>query len=125
MTVATMQGLTPDLFGFVLCARCGTWRRPDGVVDGRCAEVGWCSAEVARKGSGSPASAEASTGRTGSIPEGSNHCCGRMAAECEAAPGPTCGGSFFKPHAGSPTGLDANGDAVSPSNATGEATNEC
>ena len=106
MTVATMQGLTPDLYGYRQCSRCGTWRAPGttnevlrmsrdhatGVVTretngpDECTDVAWCSAEVARKRAGGSASA---------IP----------------APSEGLDRSRYMAHAGSPTGLDENGDA--------------
>ena len=45
----------PARHGYTRCTRCGTWRRDVmrvGVGGPECVEVGWCSAEVARKGFG-------------------------------------------------------------------------
>lgn len=52
MTTPTAAGLTPDLFGYVRCARCKTWRPialtlplgPDGIEGRACSDsVAWCS----------------------------------------------------------------------------------
>ena len=61
MTTATAAGLTPDLFGYVQCVRCGTWRRPehteqvhrnavreDGSPMWQCVDAAWCSAQPGR-----------------------------------------------------------------------------
>ena len=80
----------PARHGFTRCVRCETWRRDVmrmGVGGPECADVAWCSAEVARKGAGGPASA---------IPAPSE--------------GPSVGAGLEVAQAG--TGLDANGDAL-------------
>lgn len=54
MTTPTMQGLTPDLYGYRKCSRCGTWRLDADLTAGlgeeHCESLAWCSAEVTRKG---------------------------------------------------------------------------
>ena len=48
MTTATAAGLTPDLFGYIQCIRCGTWRRPEGIEAMHCIELDWCSKAAGR-----------------------------------------------------------------------------
>jgi hypothetical protein len=59
MTTPTAEGLTPDLYGYSRCARCGTWRPAHGLTEHRdpagelvtrCADVAWCGRQVGFKG---------------------------------------------------------------------------
>lgn len=54
MTTPTAEGLTPDLFGYVKCVRCGCWRpisetRLDqwGISAATvCVDVAWCGRQA-------------------------------------------------------------------------------
>jgi hypothetical protein len=47
MTTPTAEGLTPDLYGYSRCARCGTWRPAHGLLLAGdappvCVDAAWC-----------------------------------------------------------------------------------
>ena len=53
MTTPTAAGLTPDLFGYSRCLRCGTWRPAVGLLlvgdaPPICVDREWCDRQAGR-----------------------------------------------------------------------------
>ena len=64
MTTPTLEGLTPDLFGYVRCVLCRVWRPvaatvPWGVGDHACVDAAWCARQSAAVPTGLDANGDA------------------------------------------------------------------